>query len=53
MVLILGEIDCRESMLQAVERDYYSSLEEAMTTTIKGFTQVLKELVAARKFQVR
>ena len=52
MVLTIGEIDCREGILQAVDRDYYDSFDDAAQHTLREFVPVLKDLVARRKFKV-
>eukprot|EP01038_Epipyxis_sp_PR26KG_P007855 gene7855-10663_t len=52
VILIIGEIDCREGMLVAVERDYYPSVPVAMEKTIGLFINVLKQLIASKKFEI-
>ena len=49
---MIGEIDCREGILLAVERDRYNNLTEGMTQTIRIFTTILKNLIAKKKFKV-
>ncbi len=41
---MIGEIDCREGILLAVERDYYETFEDGIKTTLSYFLQVLKNL---------
>mmetsp|Transcript_21674 Transcript_21674/g.31092 ORF Transcript_21674/g.31092 Transcript_21674/m.31092 type:complete len:659 (+) Transcript_21674:511-2487(+) len=52
VVVLVGEIDCREGMLLAVERDKYQSVEEAMKTTLQQFMQVLISLVKRKHFKI-
>jgi hypothetical protein len=53
VIFILGEIDCREGICSAVERDYYETIEEAIVATIQLFIKVLKDLKKTRKFKVK
>lgn len=51
--MCIGEIDCREGMLVAVDRDRYTDLPEAMATTIGLFLkEVLIPLMKRKKFKV-
>lgn len=50
---MIGEIDCREGLLLAVERDHYTSLKEGMEHTINVFVAALVKIVAKKKFNVR
>jgi len=50
VVLLIGEIDCREGFVQAVERDYYQTHDAAIQATLKEFLPVLKQLVTQKKF---
>jgi hypothetical protein len=53
VIVVIGEIDCREGMLVAVERDNYETLPQAMETTIGLFVKdVLSVLVKKRKFKI-
>ena len=52
MIFNIGEIDCREGLLVAIERDKYSSLEQGMTETVKIFCAVINDLIKKRKFKV-
>lgn len=52
VIFVLGEIDCREGLLTAVERGIYASLEEGMRKTIAIFVKLLKDLKRSRKFRV-
>jgi hypothetical protein len=49
IVFVLGEIDCREGILLAVERDRYRSVEEGMVATTKIFATLIKQLINQRK----
>ena len=50
---MIGEIDCREGLLVAVERDRYASLVEGMERTIDIFLAALVKIIAVKKFNVR
>ena len=50
---MIGEIDCREGLLIAVERDHYASLKEGMERTIDVFIAALVKIIAKKKFNVR
>lgn len=50
VIVIIGEIDCREGLLQAVERDYHESLSKAMESTATNFVKGLKQLAAKKKW---
>lgn len=52
VIFVIGEIDCREGILVAVEKGRYGSIEEGINSTISVFVQVLKDLIAMRGFQV-
>ena len=52
MILCIGEIDCREGFLVALERDYYDSIEEAMNHTIKSFVRNLQTICEHRQLKV-
>jgi hypothetical protein len=52
VIFNVGEIDCREGLLVALERDKYKSLEEGMETVVNIFVLVLQELIKKRKFKV-
>lgn len=51
--MLIGEIDCREGFLVALERDYYDSIEDAMNTTIKAFLHNLQQIRETRQLKVR
>ena len=50
---MIGEIDCREGLLVAVEKDIYPSISDGMVTVIGLFIDVLKDLIKSRDFIVR
>ncbi len=52
MIILIGEIDCREGFLVALERDYYDSIEDAMNTTIKGYLHNLQTIRDNRQLKV-
>ena len=52
VILNIGEIDCREGILTAVERDYYVNFDEAVQHTLQEFLPVLKGLVSVHKLKV-
>jgi len=52
VVFLIGEIDCREGLLVAVERGRYATLEEGMRATVSIFKSVVANLVKKRKFKV-
>ena len=49
MLFIFGEIDCREGILVAVEKDRYGSVSEGMTATQTHYLNTLKALSAAKR----
>jgi len=53
VIFIIGEIDCREGIIQAIDRDYYDSFESAVKGTLKQFLPVLKNYITKKKLQVR
>jgi tetratricopeptide (TPR) repeat protein len=52
VVMLVGEIDCREGLLLAVEKDCYENLEIAIQKTIAIFVKVLQQLRKKRGFKV-
>jgi hypothetical protein len=52
VVFVIGEIDCREGILLAVERHKYDSVQEGMVQTVEIFMDVLKRLVSQFQFKV-
>lgn len=50
---MIGEIDCREGLLVAVERDRYASLIEGIEFTVDIFIAALTKLIAVKKIKVR
>lgn len=49
---MIGEIDCREGMLVAVDRDKYDNVTTAMKATVALFLQVVVPLIRRRQFRV-
>lgn len=50
---MVGEIDCREGLLVAVERGVYGSLEEGIIETLKVFRSTITYLIQKKKFRVK
>ena len=44
VIFMFGEIDCREGILEAVEKDRYDSIEEGIEFTIMIFIRALRAL---------
>lgn len=49
---MLGEIDCREGLLLAVDKLKYDTMEQAMAVLIGLYVRVLLCLIAQRRFEV-
>jgi len=45
VVMLFGEIDCREGLLLAVEKCKYDSLEEAIAATVHIYLEALRRLL--------
>lgn len=52
VLLVLGEIDCREGILVAVEKARYSTVTEGIAHSIGVFVEVLKKIIAERRIRV-
>ena len=52
VIFMIGEIDCREGLLVAVERDRYASLIEGIEFTVDIFIAALTKLIAVKKIKV-
>lgn len=52
LVMMFGEIDCREGLLLAVQKLKYDSLEEAICSTVDLYLEVLVELVVEQGHEV-
>ena len=52
IIMIFGEIDCREGLLLAVEKNRYKNLEEGMMKCISIFVEVVLKLVKEKGFKV-
>lgn len=51
VVFLLGEIDCREGLLFAVEKDIYSNIQEGIEHTVKLFIGALRKIIQRKKFR--
>ena len=51
VIFIIGEIDCREGLLLATERDKYKNIGEGMDRTTSIFMDVLSSLVSKKKIK--
>jgi hypothetical protein len=49
---MVGEIDCREGLLVALERGLYPSLEEGIQQTLGVFRAAIAHLIQKKKFRV-
>lgn len=52
VVFLFGEIDCREGILQAVDKCKYESVEEGIEHTIGIFMEALAQVVTQYEFEV-
>ncbi|POM78678.1 Hypothetical protein PHPALM_3765 [Phytophthora palmivora] len=52
VIFLFGEIDCREGILDAVEKCKYETVEEGMNHTIGIFMDVLADVVEKYAFEV-
>ena len=52
VILIIGEIDCREGIFKAIEKGYYDSVEDGIKRTVDVFISLLKEIIEKRSFKV-
>ena len=52
VVMMIGEIDCREGIFTAIEKGYYESVEEGIKATVGVFISLLKELIQKKKFKI-
>lgn len=52
MIFLIGEIDCREGLLVAMERDLYKSIEEGIDATLAVFKGVLGAVIKNKKVKV-
>ncbi len=50
-MVVMGEIDCRESLLVCVDKGIYASLAEAMQVTIVNFIDSLRFLCKIKRFK--
>ena len=52
VMFLIGEIDCREGILVAVEKGVYRDVEEGMRTTLNTFKRVVQDLIHKKRLQV-
>ncbi|EFJ52545.1 hypothetical protein VOLCADRAFT_116030 [Volvox carteri f. nagariensis] len=52
VVLVLGEIDCREGLLLAVQKGKYGSIAEGIDATVAIYMEVLGRMVSERSMEV-
>ncbi|CAI5961060.1 unnamed protein product [Closterium sp. NIES-64] len=52
VVVLFGEIDCREGILISVDRTKYKDVEEGVEVTVDIYIAVLLSLIAARAFEI-
>jgi hypothetical protein len=52
VIFILGEIDCREGIIVAVERGKYKNLEEGIVHTVGIFMSVLESLIKQKQLKI-
>lgn len=52
VMFLIGEIDCREGILVAVERGVYANVEEGMRATLSVFKQVVQDLIRKKRLRV-
>lgn len=52
VVFVIGEIDCREGILVAVERGVYASVLEGIRATLRVFREVVKDLIRKKGLKV-
>ena len=51
ILFVCGEIDCREGLLVAVEKDIYPNIQAGMRSTLKHFSAALPPLLKQRKMK--
>ena len=51
-IFILGEIDCREGILVAVERGKYQTVDDGIKHTVQIFGKIVERLVKEKQFNV-
>jgi hypothetical protein len=52
VIFLIGEIDCREGLLLAVDKDVYPTVAAGMDRVIDVFADVLRRLIRERRFRV-
>jgi hypothetical protein len=51
VMFLIGEIDCREGILKAVEQGKHDSLDEAIRINIREFLRVLKDVMRRKRIR--
>jgi hypothetical protein len=52
VIFLIGEIDCREGILVAVEKGVYKDVQEGMNDTIAVFKQVVRDTIQKKRIKV-
>jgi len=52
VIFIVGEIDCREGIVLAVERMLYDTIEQGIKAAVQVYITVLEKLARERKFEI-
>ncbi|CAM6126427.1 unnamed protein product [Calypogeia fissa] len=52
LVMVYGEIDCRESILAAVEKGIYKNVEHGVEAVVNIYLDVLQQLIFSRGFEL-
>ncbi|GAQ83868.1 hypothetical protein KFL_001660050 [Klebsormidium nitens] len=52
VIMMFGEIDCREGIVVSVDKGRYKDLEEGVTATVNIYVKVLRRLVRERGFEI-
>ena len=52
VIFLLGEIDCRDGIIVAVERGKYKDVEEGIVHTVGIFMNVIESLIKQKQFKI-
>ncbi|BBM97340.1 hypothetical protein MPTK1_1g04980 [Marchantia polymorpha subsp. ruderalis] len=52
VVMLYGEIDCRDGIIGAVEKGKYQDIEEGVQATVDLYIDILQKLVTERRFEL-
>ncbi|GIL62031.1 hypothetical protein Vafri_16345 [Volvox africanus] len=52
VILVLGEIDCREGLLLAVQKGKYASVAQGIEATVDIYLDVLRHMILKRRMEV-